>query len=331
MSQSDTRRLLVISPVRNEEQYLERCIEAVVRQSLRPTVWIIVDDGSNDGTRVIAQRAAERHDWIRLVCRLDRGSRAVGAGVVDAFLDGYAEGASVRSDYVCKLDADIVLPGTYFETVIERMDAQPRLGSASGKPYYVNETGARVSERIGDDVSVGAVKMYKRRCLEQIGGLVRGVMWDGIDCHRARIMGWCVRSWDDPAVSFEHLRPMGASERGIVVGRIRWGRGQYYMGTGPVWMIVSATYRMLTPPLLIGGVAMLWGYLSSAVSRAQRLADPELRQFLGVYHRMALLRGKAFARDFVESAGAAVWAPDGQSKWLSTLPQVKESMSDTPT
>src|SRR5699024_10636672 len=147
------------------------------------------------------------------------------------------------------------------------------------KPHFA-AGGRTFSEKCGDENSVGMTKFYRRRCFEQIGGFERAVMWDGIDGHRCRMLGWIAVSWDDPELRFEHLRPMGTSHKGWWTGRARDGAGQYFMGTGPAYMIASALYRMTRPPLIVGGLAMLWGYFRSMLARRPRYGDPAFRRFL---------------------------------------------------
>jgi glycosyltransferase involved in cell wall biosynthesis len=281
----------------------------VVAQTVRPALWVIVDDGSSDATPAILAEYAARHDFIRIVRREDRGRRSVGPGVIEAFYAGYSTIDPKEFDYLCKLDLDLDLPPRYFELLMERMEAEPRLGTCSGKPYYRAADGRLVSEYSGDETSIGATKFYRVECFLQIGGFVREVMWDGIDCHLCRMHGWIARSWDDPELRFIHLRPMGSSERGIIVGRMRHGRGQYYLGTGLGYMTASALYRMLRHPVVIGGLAMWWGYVSSLVRRAPRYEQPGFREFLRRYQWDCLLRGKARATRRLDEHQAAVWRP----------------------
>jgi hypothetical protein len=117
-------------------------------------------------------------------------------------------------------------------------------------------------------------------------------MWDGIDCHRCRMMGWIACSWDEAELRFVHLRPMGSSQKGIYTGRMRHGYGQYFMGTGFIYMAVSAVNRMVDKPYVLGGLAMLWGWLKSALQGKPRYDDPEFRRFLRRYQWRALLVGK---------------------------------------
>ncbi|MGB2988241.1 MAG: glycosyltransferase family A protein, partial [Phycisphaerae bacterium] len=226
----DTPRLLIVSPVRNEAAYLQRTIDSVASQTVRPHVWIIVDDGSADETPTIAARAAQAHDWIRLHRRGDRGVRKLGGGVVEAFNEGLGQFNLDEFDYVCKLDGDLEFGPTYFERLFEKFEADPKLGTASGKAWI--RVGKRlVPERSSDEFSHGQTKLYRVACFKQIGGFVPEVMWDGIDCHRCRMLGWKARSFRDEELRFIHLRPMGSSFKSIFHGRFRLGRGQYFMGT----------------------------------------------------------------------------------------------------
>ena len=299
----------LISPCRDEAEYMRVTIASVVAQTARPTVWVIVDDGSTDDSpRLLADLAAE-HDWVKVVTRTDRGKRAVGPGVIEAFYAGLETIDLDAFDYVCKFDLDLELPHDYFERIMQRMEDNPRIGTCRGKPYYRDAGGQLVSEKCGDETSVGMIKFYRVACFRQIGGFVREVMWDGIDCHRCRMKGWIACSWDDPELRFIHLRPMGSSQQGIMTGRMRHGFGQYFMGTSPVYMTASAVYRMTRPPYVAGGVGMLLGYGKSALEGEARYDDPEFRAFLRRYQRDCLLKGKARATRELDRRMAAVWNP----------------------
>lgn len=302
------RRYCLISPCRDEAAYARLTIESVAKQTLPPALWVIVDDGSSDGTPEIVEECAARLPYIRLIRRTDRGHRRVGAGVVEAFNVGYASITPTDFQYICKLDLDLVLPPGYFEGLVRRMEAEPRLGSTSGKPWFVHpRTKALVPEVCGDEMSVGMTKFYRQSCFHQIGGFVEQVMWDGIDCHRARMLGWIAESVDEESLRFIHLRPQGASQKGIWTGRVRAGFGQYYMGTAPLYYIASAVYRAFEHPVLIGSVAMLWGYARSAVKRLPRYEDREFRRFLRKYQYACLFYGKAAATARLNARQESEW------------------------
>lgn len=277
--QTDRPRILIISPAKDEARYIERTIRSVAAQTLRPARWIIVDDGSSDATGEIAGRAAREHPWITVVRRPAGTRRRVGPGVIEAFYDGLGHAVLADYDYVCKLDADLEFAPGYFADLMRRFDADPRLGTASGKTSI--PVGDRfVPERTGDEFSHGVAKLYRRECFEEIGGFVREVMWDGIDCHRCRMLGWRAASYDDPRLAIRHLRQMGSSFRSVYHGRLRWGRGQYFMGTHPLYLAGISAYRALERPWLLGGLCILGGYFGAWLSRHPRYEGPEFRRFL---------------------------------------------------
>jgi biofilm PGA synthesis N-glycosyltransferase PgaC len=303
---SQHRRYALITPCRDEAKYARITLECVAKQTIPPALWVIVDDGSKDETPAILAEYAARYPFIRIITRPDRGERKLGGGVIDAFYTGYDSINPDEFDYICKLDLDLDLPNRYFESLMERMETNPRIGTASGKPFYTYD-GHRYPEVCGDENSVGMVKFYRVACFRQIGGFVRELMWDGIDCHRCRMAGWIAVSWCDPEIRFEHLRPMGTSHKNWWTGRVRHGVGQWFMGTGLIYMLASSVYRMGSQPRIIGGIAMLWGYLRSALQGKPRYQDWQFRKFLRKYQRACLMHGKTVATETINREQSKVW------------------------
>lgn len=273
---------------------MRQTLDSVTSQSVLPAKWVIVDDGSTDETPGILAEYAARFPWIQIVTRTDRGHRAVGPGVVDAFYTGYRAINPRDYEFVCKLDLDLRLPPRYFEILMQRMAENPLIATCSGKAY-VEEDGRLLPERHGDETSLGMTKFYRVDRFEAIGGFVREVMWDGIDCHHCRMKGWIACSWDEPELRFIHLRPMGSSQDSIYVGRMRHGYGQYFMGTGFLFMAASALSRVNQKPYVIGSAAMLWGWVKAALQRKPRYENVEFRRFLRAYQRRSLMVGKSRA------------------------------------
>lgn len=302
------RRYVLISPCRDEAAYIRKTLDSVAAQSFPPSLWVLVDDGSTDETPKIVEEYARKLPYLRVVRRSDRGKRNVGPGVIEAFYQGLSTVDLDKFDYLCKLDVDLDLPPRYFELLIRRMEAEPRLGTSSGKPWFVQpRTGKLEPEYCGDETSVGPTKFYRVACFREIGGFVRQVMWDGIDCHRARMLGWLAESSDDPDLRFIHLRPMGSSHQGLWTGRVRVGFGQYFMGTAPLYYIASAIYRLPKHPVVFGSLGMLWGYFKSAVKNAPRYDDLEFRRFLRRYQYACLIKGKKAATAQINDQQAPVW------------------------
>ena len=305
------RSYLLISPCRDEADYMRRTLDSVIAQTVRPALWVIVDDGSTDETPAILAQYAAAHDWIRVLRKPDRGARAVGPGVIEAFYFGLDQVDAAAYPYLCKLDLDLDLPPRYFEILMARMEDNPRIGTCSGKPWFRNAAGRWISEKCGDEMSVGMTKFYRRECFAQIGGFVREVMWDAIDCHKARQLGWIAVSWNDDDLRFEHLRPMGSSQKSVFTGRRRHGFGQYYMGSDPLYFLATGLYRMAHPPYVLGGLATIQGFLGAWLRGAARHQDAGLRDFIRAYQRRALRVGKARAVAEIEASRGAAWRGAG--------------------
>ena len=142
-----SRRYLLISPCRDEAQYLRRTLDSVAAQSVQPAAWVIVDDGSTDETPAILEEYARRLPYLRVVRRTDRGRREVGPGVVAAFYAGLKTVRLEDFDYLCKLDMDLDLPVRYFELLMQRMESDPRIGTTSGKPWFVHPQSGALGAR----------------------------------------------------------------------------------------------------------------------------------------------------------------------------------------
>ena len=273
-------RILIISPVRDEESFLAVTIQSVVNQIVRPVEWLIVDDGSKDRTAEIVKEAAREHDWIHLESKLDRGVRAVGPGVVEAFYYGYERIRTRDYDFICKMDGDIEFGPKYFKTLLTFFEKDPYLGAASGKPFLETEHGTLIEERHNDEMVAGMINFYRRKCFDDIGGFVRQVHWDGIAFHRARMFGWRTRSILHPDLNFIHKRLMGSSHKGVLHGRLRWGKGQYFMGTHPLFILAIALYRMFERPFFLGGLCIATGYFKAMFEGMPRYDDPKFRKSL---------------------------------------------------
>jgi hypothetical protein len=175
------------------------------------------------------------------------------------------------------------------------MEADPYLGTISGKVYLRDPAGNMEHERRGDETSVGPSKFYRTRCFQQIGGFVRAVGWDGIDGHMCRLHGWVARSVDEPELRLVHRRQMGSSHKNVFVGRIRAGAGRWYIGSSLPFVLATTLYRMADPPYVVGALLSLYGYLRARLSGAPSFGDEAYRRYLRAYEWDTLLRGKARA------------------------------------
>lgn len=270
---------IVITPARNEAGYLEQTIKSVLSQTLFPAAWVIVDDGSTDDTGRIAAEAAGANSWIKVHTRPDRGHPDWGGGVVGAIYEGLAQVSNSHYEFIFNIDADIVLAPRYFEGMLEKFDANPKLGIAVGNIYdLVN--GKLAKERGQTQGMGGAVKCWRRTCFEQIGGLVPGESWDAIDCIQAIRHGWQTATFLDPDLLALHLRPWRGPFSLVCRNWARRGRALHFAGAHPLWVLAGTLYHMASRPYLIGGLSLLIGYLNACLQKAKQFEDSEFRRFL---------------------------------------------------
>jgi poly-beta-1,6-N-acetyl-D-glucosamine synthase len=274
-AEMDAPHYVVITPVRNESAFIEKTLTSMIHQTVCPVEWVIVNDGSSDGTEAIVTKWAQSHPWIRLVNRTDRGARQRGQGVIEAFYAGY-EALTEAFDYIVKLDGDVSFGSAYFMSLIEKFAANPRLGIAGGGVYESLDGKAWALYTTKDHVR-GATKMYRRACFEAIGGLAPAMGWDGIDEWKALSLGWQVESFLQ--FPMYHYRFTGAAT-GFLKSCIEQGNGAYRIGYHPLYMIARGIRRMTDRPYVLGGLAMAAAYFGAWLRQDEMLADPSLVRYV---------------------------------------------------
>jgi glycosyltransferase involved in cell wall biosynthesis len=269
-------RYALVTPARNEAANIERTIQAMLAQTVRPVKWIIVSDGSTDGTDDIVKKYAAEHGWLELVRQPERMERHF-AGKVNAFNAGYARVRDTACDLVGSMDADISFEADYFEFLLGRFAENPKLG-LGGTPF--KEEGLEYDFRFSsvDHVS-GAMQLFRRECFEQIGGYVpvKGGGIDVIAVWAARARGWQTRTFTEK--HYCHHRKMGTAKDGLVRVKFKDGQKDYALGGHPLWEVFRALYQMTKAPLIVGGCALGFGYLWSALRRVERPMPAELVKF----------------------------------------------------
>jgi glycosyltransferase involved in cell wall biosynthesis len=268
---------VVITPARNEAQFIELTIKSVVAQTVRPLKWVIVSDGSTDGTDQIVKRYAAGHPWIELIRMPERRERHF-AGKVHAFSAGYARLGDMKYDVICSLDADISFEDDYFSFLLHKMAENPLLGLA-GTPFREGSNQTYDYRFASIEHVSGACQLFRRQCFEEIGGYVP-ITAGGVDHFMvvsARMKGWKTRTFTDRVCL--HHRPMGTAQQNVLRARLSAGAKDYAFGNHPVWELFRIPYQMTKPPLIIGAVMLLCGYLWATIRRAKRPVSHEFVAF----------------------------------------------------
>lgn len=273
--------LALITPARNEADYIGATIDAVIAQTRRPMRWIIVSDGSTDGTDDIVKSRAAGHDWIELLRMPERRDRQF-AAKANAFNAGYERLKSLDFDVIGNLDADITVGPDYFEFLLERFVSDPALGVA-GTPFVEDAARPDVHSYAGASANLehvsGACQFFRRACFEDVGGYIpiKGGAIDWIAVTTARMKGWKTRTFCE-RVSLHH-RKIGTAESSQLRARLHYGRKAYYVGGHPVWEFLRGVSNMSEKPYFLGGAAFLTGYFWAAITRMPKPVSNELMMF----------------------------------------------------
>ena len=275
---------VLITPACNEEKFIEKTLHSVVKQTVLPVKWVIVNDGSTDATGNIISRYAEKYDWIELVNLPKRKGRNF-AAKVHAFNAG-KERLRVAYEVIGNLDADVSLDEDHFEFLMNKFRDDPELGVAG--TIFIEHGGysSAIDSFEGQNYVSGQCQMFRRQCFEEIGGYFPskngGIDWIAVTT--ARMIGWKTRSYREK--SFFHHRVLGTADRGILGSNYAYGKKDYYLGGHPLWELFRCSYRMIRKPYVLGGMALFLGFLGPFLKREERPVSDELMKF----HRKEQMR-----------------------------------------
>lgn len=267
---------VLVTPARNEAKFIELTIKCVLAQTIRPLKWVIVSDGSTDGTEEIVSKYAVEHPWIELVCMPQREERHF-AGKVDAFNAGYARLKSLDYQAIGNLDADITFDSEYFALLLTKLAANPHLGVVGTSfregrfQYDYRFTSIR-------HVS-GPCQLFRRECFEEIGGYIPRQI-GGIDLVAvltARMKGWETRTFLEK--TYAHHRQMGTATANAVIVPFKVGQADYVLGSHPLWHCFRCLYQTTRKPVLLAGIFRLAGFFWAMITSAEKQVSRDLMQF----------------------------------------------------
>lgn len=268
---------VIITPARNEERYIEKLIDSMVKQTVLPAKWVIVNDGSTDATSSIVQRYLADHPWMELVDLPMHRDRSFAAKVY-AINAGLERVANVPHEIVGNVDSDVSFDADYFEFLLSKFEQDPRLGVA-GTIFEEDGYSSGRDSFEGQNHVAGGCQIFRRACFQEIGGYIPnkagGVDWIAVTT--ARMKGWRTRSYRER--SFFHYRSLGTAERSELASAFSYGEKDYYLGNHPLWELIRVLYRATKKPYLLEGAALYAGYLSAFLRRMKRPVSKELMRF----------------------------------------------------
>jgi biofilm PGA synthesis N-glycosyltransferase PgaC len=273
------RDYVLVTATWNEEKYIHHTIGAVLKQTILPSAWVIVSDGSTDGTDEIVKAAAARNDFVVYV-RKERTQEQKGfASKVYAIREGLNHLNNLSYSFIGHLDSDVSFAPDYYEQVLRKFDDDPRLGIAGG--FILEEQANRFRSRPSNTSRsvAGAIQLFRKECYEAIGGLIP-LECGGEDWYaeiRARMMGWEVKAFPDLQV-MHHKRSVDA--RGLMAEHFRQGAVDQILGTHVVFELAKGFRRIIEAPYLAGSIVRLAGYTWSRYRRSNMGVPEEVKGFL---------------------------------------------------
>ncbi|PKN67982.1 MAG: glycosyltransferase family 2 protein [Deltaproteobacteria bacterium HGW-Deltaproteobacteria-12] len=267
---------ILVSPVKDEEKYITETLNSVVNQTIKPSRWIIVDDGSSDKTPEIIESYRKQFPWIEVLKTERNTARQPGSPIVNAFNRGYDLIKDSQFDFVVKLDCDLRFAPDYFEKLLQQFAQDPKLGIGSGI-YLQNHGKGWLPVKMPAYHTAGACKFIRKACFTQIGGFIAAKGWDTVDEIRAQMRGWHTKHFVD--LHMYHLKNEG-SGIGFVKTNAMHGEIYYLTGGSKMFFMLKVLHRIIKGrPFIIGGIMVLYGYLKTVLQRRQRLVTDEEAKF----------------------------------------------------
>ena len=268
------KKFAIVTPVKDEINYFPKTVKSILSQEVKPQKWIIIDDGSTDGTTEVIKKAEKENDWIEGIYREPNKNRKPGGefvleiGLKKLNIDDY--------DFIVRMDGDLDFESNYFKVLFEKFDDNSKLGIASGV-CFITRDGKQIVEQHPSFHTRGPLKTYRTQCYEDINGLLNCLGWDSIDELKANMLNWNSQSF--PELKIHHLKKTQSSG-GIFSGSFNHGVASYNSGYHPLFVLSKAVYVLLFRRYKLNSIGLLWGYFSSMIKLKPKPIDKELIKYI---------------------------------------------------
>jgi poly-beta-1,6-N-acetyl-D-glucosamine synthase len=272
-----TLKYVLITPARNEAEFIEKTIQSVIAQTVLPERWVIVSDGSTDGTNEIVENYRDVREWLDLV-RLPQHAERNFAAKVNAFNAGYRRLEGLLFDVIGNIDADVSFGDDFMAYLLDKFEKMPDLGVA-GTHYVEGDFHSFHDSFINVKHVNGQCQLFRKACFEDIGGYapIKGGGIDWVAVTTARMKGWTTHSFADR--TFYHHRKMGTAGGNELKARFHYGKKDYFLGGHPLWQLFRSIFQMTKKPYVLGGLFLVLGYLWCWITGHERSVSPELMAF----------------------------------------------------
>jgi glycosyltransferase involved in cell wall biosynthesis len=268
------KKFAIVTPVKDEINYFPKTVKSILNQEVKPHKWIIIDDGSTDGTTEVIKKAERENDWIEGIYREQNKNRkpggefVLGIGVEKINIDDY--------DFIVRMDGDLDFEKNYFKVLLEKFDNNPKLGIAGGV-CFITRNGKQIEEKHPRFHTRGPLKTYRTQCYKDIDGLLNCLGWDSIDELKANMLNW--ETYSFPELKIHHLKKTQSSG-GILRGSINQGIAGYNSGFHPLYVLIKALYIVLFMNYKYNSIGLLWGYFSHWITFKAKPIDKRLIKYI---------------------------------------------------
>lgn len=272
---------LLITACKNEEDNLPGLIESIVSQTIRPILWVIIDDGSTDNTFQLAKNASQKNNWIKIIQITDQLKRDLGLHLAKITQQGfdfaieYCFDKGIEYHYLGNVDGDLILEDSFYNKMLKKFQDDLDLGIASGETRYTINGKLIDVKGLPDDEPSGGHMLIKRKCFEDCNGIPYSYSYDSVLKAKARLMGWKTKRFKD--ILATESRDFGNAD-GYIKGFLQMGQSSYYLNLHPIHIFARGIMKTFKMPYY-GGIIYIIGYLYSVIKRDSQIEDDTIRTY----------------------------------------------------